>query len=82
MGLFGLFSKEKKESLDKGLAKTKENVFSRISKAIVGKSKVDEDVLDNLEEILVSSDVGVETTLRIIERIEKRVAADKYLGNF
>jgi fused signal recognition particle receptor len=80
MGLFGLFSKEKKESLDKGLAKTKENVFSRISKAIVGKSKVDEGVLDNLEEILVSSDVGVETTLRIIERIEKRVAADKYLG--
>jgi len=80
MALFGLFNKEKKESLDKGLAKTKENVFSKISKAIIGKSKVDDDVLDNLEEILVSSDVGVETTLRIIERIEKRVAADKYLG--
>ena len=80
MALFGLFNKEKKESLDKGLAKTKENVFSKISKAIVGKSKVDDVVLDNLEEILVSSDVGVETTLRIIERIEKRVAADKYLG--
>lgn len=80
MGLFGIFSKEKKESLDKGLAKTKENVFTKLSKAIVGKSKVDDDVLDNLEEILVSSDVGVETTLRIIERIEKRVAADKYLG--
>jgi fused signal recognition particle receptor len=80
MGLFGIFSKEKKENLDKGLAKTKENVFTKLSKAIVGKSKVDEDVLDNLEEILVSSDVGVETTLRIIERIEKRVAADKYLG--
>ena len=80
MALFGLFNKEKKESLDKGLAKTKENVFSKISKAIIGKSKVDDVVLDNLEEILVSSDVGVETTLRIIERIEKRVAADKYLG--
>jgi fused signal recognition particle receptor len=80
MGLFSIFNKEKKESLDKGLAKTKENVFSKISKAIIGKTKVDDDVLDNLEEILVSSDVGVETTLRIIERIEKRVAADKYLG--
>ena len=80
MGLFGIFSKEKKESLNKGLSKTKENVFSKISKAIIGKSKVDNDVLDNLEEILVSSDVGVETTLRIIQRIEIRVAADKYLG--
>ncbi len=80
MGLFGIFSKEKKENLEKGLAKTKENVFSKISKAIIGKSKVDDDVLDNLEEILISSDVGVETTLRIIERIEKRVAADKYIG--
>lgn len=80
MGLFGLFSKEKKESLDKGLAKTKETVFSKISKAIIGKSKIDDDVLDNLEEILISSDVGVTTTLRIIERIEKRVASDKYFG--
>lgn len=80
MGLFGIFGKEKKESLDKGLAKTKENVFSKISKAIIGKSRVDDDVLDNLEEILISSDVGVETTLRIIGRIEKRVATDKYLG--
>lgn len=80
MGIFGIFSKEKKESLDKGLAKTKESVFSRISKAVIGKSKVDDDVLDNLEEILIASDVGVETTLKIIERIQKRVAADKYLG--
>ncbi len=80
MGLFSIFSKDKKESLDKGLAKTKESVFSKISKAILGKSKVDEEVLDNLEEILISSDVGVETTLRIIERIEKRVSKDKYIG--
>ena len=80
MGLFGFFSKEKKEKLDKGLEKTKESVFAKLSKAIVGKSKVDEEVLDNLEEILISSDVGVSTTIRIIERIEKRVAADKYLG--
>lgn len=80
MGLFGIFNNEKKESLDKGLAKTKENFFSRISKAVIGKSKVDDHVLDNLEEILISSDVGVETTLRIIQRIEKRVANDKYLG--
>ncbi|HPS46626.1 MAG TPA: signal recognition particle-docking protein FtsY, partial [Bacteroidales bacterium] len=71
---------EKKESLNKGLAKTKESVFSKISKAIIGKSKVDDDILDNLEEILVSSDVGVETTLKIVDRIQKRVAADKYLG--
>jgi len=80
MGLFGIFNKDKKESLDKGLAKTKENVFSRLSKAIIGKSKVDDSVLDNLEDILISSDVGVETTLKIINRIEKRVASDKYLG--
>ncbi len=80
MGLFGMFTKEKRESLDKGLEKTKSSLFSRISKAIVGKSKVDEDLLDNLEEILVTSDVGVETTVRIIDRIQKRVAADKYLG--
>ena len=84
MGLFSFFkkdnSKEKEEVLDKGLAKTKESVFSKISRAIVGKSKVDDDVLDSLEEILITSDVGVETTLRIIERIETRVARDKYVG--
>lgn len=80
MGLFSFFSKEKKEDLNQGLAKTKESVFTRISKAIIGKSKVDDEVLDKLEEILITSDVGVETTLRIIERIEKRVSQDKYLG--
>lgn len=80
MAFFGLFSKEKKESLDKGLEKTKDNFFSKLGKAIAGKSTVDDDVLDNLEEILVSSDVGVETTLKIIERIQARVARDKYLG--
>jgi len=80
MGFFSLFNKEKKESLDKGLEKTKTNVFSKISKAIIGKSKVDDEVLDNLEEILVTSDVGVETTLKIIQRIEDRVARDKYVG--
>ncbi|MBK9478281.1 MAG: signal recognition particle-docking protein FtsY [Bacteroidetes bacterium] len=80
MGLFSFFSKEKKESLDKGLEKTKENIFSKLAKAIVGKSTVDADVLDKLEEILVSSDIGVATTLKIIERIEKRVAQDKYVG--
>ncbi|TRX36798.1 signal recognition particle-docking protein FtsY [Flavobacterium sp. ZT3R18] len=75
-----IFSSEKKESLDKGLEKTKTTFFSKLSKAVAGKSKVDDDVLDNLEEILVSSDVGVNTTLKIITRIEKRVEADKYLG--
>ncbi|MDD5508302.1 MAG: signal recognition particle-docking protein FtsY [Bacteroidales bacterium] len=80
MSIFSIFSKEKKQQLDQGLSKTRENVFSRISKAIVGKSRVDDDVLDNLEEILVTSDVGVDTTLRIIERIQKRIARDKYLG--
>ncbi len=84
MGFFSFFkkdnSKEKEEVLDKGLAKTKESVFSKISRAIMGKSKVDDEVLDNLEEILITSDVGVETTLRIIERIEERVARDKYVG--
>ena len=80
MGLLSFFTKDKKENLEKGLEKTKTNLFSRISKAIVGKTKVDDDVLDNLEEILVTSDVGVETTLRIIDRIQKRVARDKYLG--
>lgn len=84
MGFFSFFkkenSKEKEEVLDKGLAKTKESVFNKISRAIVGKSKVDDEVLDNLEEILITSDVGVETTLRIVERIEERVARDKYVG--
>jgi len=75
-----IFSSEKKESLDKGLEKTKTSFFSKLGKAVAGKSKVDDDVLDNLEEVLVTSDVGVDTTLKIIERIEKRVAADKYLG--
>jgi fused signal recognition particle receptor len=80
MGLFNIFSKEKKERLEQGLEKTKSSIFSRISKAVIGKSKVDDELLDNLEEILVTSDVGVETTVRIIERIQKRVAADKYIG--
>ncbi len=80
MGLFGLFSKEKKENLDQGLSKTKESVFKKLSRAVVGKSKVDDEVLDNLEEVLITSDVGVETTLKIIERIEKRVSQDKYMG--
>jgi len=80
MGLFNIFSREKKESLEKGLEKTKTSLFSRISKVVVGKSKIDDEVLDNLEEILVTSDVGVETTLRIIDRIQKRTARDKYLG--
>jgi len=75
-----IFSKEKKETLDKGLEKTKSSFFSKLSKAVAGKSTVDEDVLDNLEEVLVSSDVGVDTTLKIIDRIEARVAKDKYLG--
>ncbi|MCV6607191.1 MAG: signal recognition particle receptor subunit alpha, partial [Campylobacterales bacterium] len=75
-----IFSKEKKETLDKGLEKTKNSFFSKLSKAVAGKSKVDDDVLDNLEEVLVTSDVGVETTLKVIERIEERVAKDKYLG--
>jgi fused signal recognition particle receptor len=80
MAFFGLFSKDKKESLDKGLQKTNDSFFNKLGKALVGKSTVDEEVLDNLEEILVTSDVGVETTLRIIGRIEERVARDKYLG--
>ena len=81
MAFFGnLFSKEKKESLDQGLKKTKEGFFSRFSKAIAGKSTVDEEVLDHLEEVLISSDVGVSTTLKIVQRIEARVARDKYLG--
>jgi len=82
MGIFNFFSKDKKEEktvLDQGLSKTKDSVFSKISRAIAGKSKVDEDVLDQLEEILITSDVGVDTTIRIIERIEKRIAKDKYI---
>ncbi|NTW24916.1 MAG: signal recognition particle-docking protein FtsY [Lentimicrobium sp.] len=80
MGIFSFFSKEKKQDLDKGLEKTKTSFFGKLSKAIVGKSKVDDEVLDNLEEILVTSDVGVDTTLKIIERIQNRVARDKFLG--
>ncbi len=80
MALLGFFSKEKKENLNKGLEKTQESVFTKITRAVAGKSKVDDEVLDNLEEALVTSDVGVETTLRIIERIERRVARDKYLN--
>lgn len=80
MAFFGLFSKEKKETLNKGLEKTKQSFLSKVARAIVGKSRVDEEVLDNLEEILITSDVGVETTLKIIERIEARVARDKVLG--
>jgi len=80
MAFFGLFSRDKKETLNKGLEKTKKSFFSKIARSIVGKSKVDADVLDNLEEILISSDVGVETTLKIIDRIEERVSRDKFLG--
>ena len=80
MGIFGFFSKEKKESLDQGLQKTSESIFSKLSKAVVGKSKVDEEVLDELEEVLIGSDLGVETTLKVIKRIEERVARDKYLN--
>ena len=80
MEFFDFFQKEKKETLDKGLAKTKEGMFSKLARAVAGKSTVDDDILDNLEEILITSDVGVETTLRIIERIEQRVARDKYLS--
>ena len=80
MGFFNRSSKEKKETLDKGLEKTKVNFFSKITRAVAGKSKVDDDILDELEEILVTSDVGVDTTLKIIDRIEARVAKDKYVG--
>ncbi|WP_299898923.1 signal recognition particle-docking protein FtsY [uncultured Aquimarina sp.] len=81
MSLFKkIFSSEKKETLDKGLEKSKTSFFSKLSKAVAGKSKVDDDVLDNLEEVLVTSDVGVKTTIKVIERIENRVAKDKYLG--
>ncbi len=80
MGLFGSFTKSKTESLDQGLSKTKESVFKKLGRAIVGKSKVDDEVLDNLEEVLITSDVGVDTTLKIIRRIEERVSKDKYFG--
>lgn len=79
MGIFGFFSKDKKDKLDKGLEKTKENVFGKLSRAVAGKSKVDEDALDDIEEALITSDIGVETTLKIIDRLEERVAKDKYL---
>ena len=80
MGIFGLFNKKSKETLDKGLEKTKESVFGKLTRAVAGKSKIDDDVLDNLEEELITSDVGVETTLKIIHRIEERVARDKYVS--
>ena len=80
MGFFGLFNKKKKEVLDKGLETTKQSVFSKITRAVAGKSKVDDEVLDNLEEILITSDVGVNTTVKIIERIEERIAHDKYVS--
>ena len=82
MGIFKrLFSKEKKETLDKGLERTKTGVFAMIARAVAGKSKVDDDVLDNLEEVFVTSDVGVDTTLKIIDRLQQRVARDKYVGS-
>ena len=80
MGFFGLFSKDKKESLNKGLEKTKQSFLSKLARSVVGKSKIDDEVLDELEEVLISSDVGVSTTLKIIERIEERVARDKFVG--
>lgn len=80
MGLFGLFSNKKKETLDKGLEKTTESVFGKLARAVAGKSTVDDDVLDDLEEVLITSDVGVETTVKIIRRIEERVARDKYVS--
>jgi fused signal recognition particle receptor len=80
MGIFNIFSKENKKSLDEGLSQTKKNVLQKISRIIIGKTKIDEEVLDNLEEILIASDVGVSTTLKIIERIEARVSKDKYIG--
>lgn len=80
MALFGSFTKNKKDNLNEGLSKTKESLFKKLGRAVAGKSKVDDSVLDNLEEVLISSDVGVDTTLKIIERIENRVARDKYLG--
>lgn len=81
MGIFGLFSKEKKEKLDKGLEKTKEKIFSKITRAIAGKSKIDSLVLDDIEDALISSDIGVKTTIKIIERLEEKVAKDKYINS-
>jgi len=80
MALFNFFSKEKKETLNKGLEKTKESFFNKLARSVVGKSKVDDEVLDNLEEVLITSDVGVETTLKVIEKIEERVSRDKFMG--
>lgn len=80
MGFFKFFSKEKKETLDKGLERTKQGVFSKIARAVAGRSSIDDDFLDELEEIFITSDVGVETTLKIIERLQARVAKDKYVG--
>ena len=80
MGIFGLFGAKRKETLDQGLEKTKQSVFDKLSRAVAGKSKVDDEVLDDLEEVLITSDVGVETTLKIIRRIEERVARDKYVS--
>src|SRR5690606_2085724 len=80
MGIFDFFSKEKKESLDKGLQKTNESFFSKLGRAVVGKSTVDEEILDELEEVLITSDVGVDTTIKIIRKIEARVARDKYVN--
>lgn len=81
MGIFNPFSRNKKESLDKGLERTKQGVFAKLTRAIAGKSKIDDEILDNLEEVFVTSDVGVETTLKIIDRIQARVARDKYVGS-
>ncbi len=80
MGIFSFFTREKKEVLDQGLSKTKQSVFSKIARAIAGKSQIDDEVLDNLEEVLVTSDVGVETTLKIIDRVQKRAARDKFMN--
>src|SRR5690606_36859509 len=80
MGIFDFFSKEKKESMDKGLQKTNESLFSKLGRAVVGKSTVDEEILDELEEVLITSDVGVDTTIKIIRKIEARVARDKYVN--
>ena len=81
MGIFSFFSKDKKDTLDKGLTKTKEGFLSKLTRAVAGKSKIDDSILDELEEVFITSDVGVETTLKIIDRIEKRVARDKYINS-